>query len=1527
MIDNFLRQLAQKLRRKTGVSGVGRRRRGENRKFPGLYVELLEERTLLSTFQWVGGGFTQNWADGSNWILIGTGSGSYPQTSSDVAQFTGSPAVNASNVSAVTLNSAITVGEIDFGTSASIIISTPNNSVLTIDGNGTTTKSGLNALSINTGMDQINVPLNAPGLPLAATVSGGTLQLGNPSGIVTNSIIAGSSFAVNNGGTLSVVDPSQTDLANITVNNGGTLSVSAAVTLAPISNPSAATRLTVNSGGSVAVNDSPKTFGRFNPNAGSSIVLNGGNLTYVGASNAASNDRLPTIDLNSGSSTIDTFNTGATGTVTLTSSSLVRQAGATVTFLGSQTGSGSEDLDTPANTFSFTTAPTTYGNNGGIIPYATVINNDFGDFATYDTANGSIAAFTAYVSSIALAGPGDTVKESTPETLTSSKTINGLLLTGAGAVSEAGNTLTIATGAMLNTSTSGGTISGGALLFNPVGTGATGSGEGIIISPAVGGAAASFYNLGFRPAANIPANVSATTITGPTQIPYNMTPTSTRIDPSLNYPIATGLTGSSGAGPLATLPAGTQNGDVAAQWTSTLNIVTGGTYTFSMTIFDGAYLYIDGNPVFAAGNNGTGPAAVSLPVTLTAGLHTLRETYDHAVTSATNIVAYSGPDTAVNGTATTVVLAGGNNPLQPGLTTSAVTTIGSVIIGGIASVTVGGTGTLILPTANTYGGTTFLDGGTLIVGSNTSLGSSTLSLASGALQSSAAVTLANPFTLNDGSVTIGGVNNITLTNTGTLSDTLAGTTSTPSGGTNTLTISNAGLTTITGKLVDGATSGSLTVAGGTQIAIPFAGVAAGTGNLVLGGSAASTYSGGTVLANGSLILASSSALGAGTVTLVSGTLMSDASLRTLANPIVLDGNVTLSASSANGTSSTSSGLTFNGPVAVAANSSLTVGDTVVFNGIVSGTGQLTVAGLGSLTMANLGNTYSGGTVLNAGSLNATGTLIVADSNGTTGGALASGSLGIGPLTLINGTLQASATAGVTIANTLNLGGGYVAFSGANYINFNQTAITTLTPVNNVMGTANLIANATNASGSGIPASTTTIADQLSGTGNLTLFGGSGTLALTGTDVFGGATTVNGGTLSLSGASGSLSGTSQITVNVGGVLTVDDTGTFVANRLDNGSLQMEGGTLNILGGSSGAQESLGVVNLLGGNSTIRLNAPTSTANLSIGSLSKASAGATIGFLAGANQKFGVADQITFGGSPLPFGGNVIPYATVTDATTSVLVGATPTTNSGGYNLATVNNSTQLVALTNYQALSTTGGNSSTDNVLVNATPSTPIATDTVNALLVIGDGINVTGAGRDLECRQWPGGQQRYGDQQPRWQHRLGADSGFWRGRRSHPWQCRLAHDKQHHRRNGWANVGRRRQHDTAHTQQLHGGLEQSANHNCQSAAFGRCANGGHLPTCLQWLNDGRPWIHRDSRTSANSALGSPHRWRQQRSSHGRIQRLIREHLHCAISELTGRVGPARVDGGIQCAQQWPRRRQRSNHRCRDDNDRPAGDHL
>src|SRR5262249_31046374 len=82
--------------------------------FRQMYFERLEDRTLPSTFQRVGTS-SLNWNDPGNWT---GGNGTFPNAQGDVAQFTGS----YSAAQTVIVNQAITVGEIDFGSSKNITI-------------------------------------------------------------------------------------------------------------------------------------------------------------------------------------------------------------------------------------------------------------------------------------------------------------------------------------------------------------------------------------------------------------------------------------------------------------------------------------------------------------------------------------------------------------------------------------------------------------------------------------------------------------------------------------------------------------------------------------------------------------------------------------------------------------------------------------------------------------------------------------------------------------------------------------------------------------------------------------------------------------------------------------------------------------------------------------------------------------------------------------------------------------------------------------------------------------------------------------------------------------------------------------------------------------------------------------------------------------------------------------------------------------------------------------------------------------
>src|SRR5205823_4829711 len=65
------------------------------------------------------------------------------------------------------------------------------------------------------------------------------------------------------------------------------------------------------------------------------------------------------------------------------------------------------------------------------------------------------------------------------------------------------------------------------------------------------------------------------------------------------------------------------------------------------------------------------------------------------------------------------------------------------------------------------------------------------------------------------------------------------------------------------------------------------------------------------------------------------------------------------------------------------------------------------------------------------------------------------------------------------------------------------------------------------------------------------------------------------------------------------------------------------------------------------------------------------------------------------------------------------------------VGTLGTTNTVVALTAYQALSTTGANTAADNVLVTASTAMTAVSDTVNSMLIVGNGINVSGATTNL----------------------------------------------------------------------------------------------------------------------------------------------------------------------------------------------------
>src|SRR5262249_29527678 len=259
------------------------------------------------------------------------------------------------------------------------------------------------------------------------------------------------------------------------------------------------------------------------------------------------------------------------------------------------------------------------------------------------------------------------------------------------------------------------------------------------------------------------------------------------------------------------------------------------------------------------------------------------------------------------------------------------------------------------------------------------------------------------------------------------------------------------------------------------------------------------YTGGTIVNAAQVIVGNSSALGSGTLSLVTGTIQAtNLSNVAVNNPVALfTSNVTVGGRS---------NLTFNNSVTVAGANTLTVNSTgtTTFVGQLSGGGALTVttpAGVvpGPLVLANTNNTFTSGLTL-GGAANVF-PIVRAVGNGSLGGSQ------LAPLTLTTLTLDSGEllTGGsdLTFSNLVNFNaaaGGAVTFGGGNNITFTGlTSLTTATPgivVNNP---------------------TTTFSNIISGAFGLNV-AGNGTLLLTAPNTYTGATTIAGGIAAgLSGA--------------------------------------------------------------------------------------------------------------------------------------------------------------------------------------------------------------------------------------------------------------------------------------------------------------------------------------------------------------------------------------------------------------------------
>ncbi|HET6471914.1 MAG TPA: autotransporter-associated beta strand repeat-containing protein, partial [Pseudomonadales bacterium] len=610
---------------------------------------------------------------------------------------------------------------------------------------------------------------------------------------------------------------------------------------------------------------------------------------------------------------------------------------------------------------------------------------------------------------------------------------------------------------------------------------------------------------------------------------------------------------------------------------TTLGVISGA--TFGIAKQGAGVLLLSGN------NTYTGTTSIS------AG--TLRLSAANRIADTSAVLVGSGATFDLNNFAETVGSLAGAGTVTLG---SATLTAGgdntSTNFSGAASGTGGltkaGTGTLTLSGANSFTGATTINGGVLRASGGAAIAdTSQVSLANTA---GVALDVTSNETIGNltgggaagGNVTLNG-NTLTVNEAGstTYSGIASGTGGITKQGTGTLTLSGAntytGTTTVTaGSLALGANnvlangsslvvnggtlalgtrsdtvagvqlqSGSITSSSGVLTSTSNYDLQSGSVSAILGGAVALNKStGGTVVLSGANTYTGATNVNAGTLQLGAANRVPNTSALTVASGATFDLN---NFAETIGSIAGPGNITLGSAILTTGND----GTSTTFSGSISGTGGVTKTGAGTTTLSGT-NTYTGATTISAGVLRASGGNAIADTSAVTLANTAGAALDL--------------TGNETIGNLSGGGaaGGNVTLNG-NTLTVNEAGSTTY---------------------SGIASGTGGIAKQ-----------GAGTLTLSGTNTYTGATTVGAGTVAL-GANNVLANGSSVVVN-GGTLSIANRSDTVAGvQLQSGSITGTSGVLTstsnfdlqsgtagaILGGAVALNKSTGGTVVLSGANT-------------------------------------------------------------------------------------------------------------------------------------------------------------------------------------------------------------------------------------------------------------------------------------------------------------------------------------------------------